>query len=241
MRRSPLTIPGEVLLSGIVGSQAYGLATPESDTDRLGMFAHPTVAFHGLREPQDSVVLTKPSDHTFHEARKLCRLMLDGNPTVTELLWLPADLYEVRHRLGDELIEIRTAFLSAPKVRAAYLGYARQQFDRLLKREGTFSSDLRNRTSKHARHLLRLLHQGFGLYTTGELTVRLERPAVYHGFGELVAADPLAAEDVLAEYESKFAQTPTVLPMQPSPEPVQEWLLRVRRHFFVEADASNGR
>ena len=33
---------GTVLLSGIVGSTAYGLAGPDSDVDRLGMYAAPS-------------------------------------------------------------------------------------------------------------------------------------------------------------------------------------------------------
>jgi predicted nucleotidyltransferase len=221
-----------VLLSGIVGSQAYGLSTPESDTDRLGMYVLPTAAFHGLRQPKESVVLTDPSDHTFHEAGKFCRLVLGGNPTVTELLWLPADLYEVRTVQGDALIDVRRSFLSAPRVRAAYLGYAQQQFDRLVKR-GDFSSDLKNRTEKHARHLLRLLHQGFGLYRTGELTIRLERPDLYREFGEVVAKDPKLAEGELATYEELFTSTRSALPSEPDVATVEEWLLQVRRDFFL--------
>lgn len=196
------------------------------------MYALPTAAFHGLRYPEESVVLTEPSDHTFHEATKFCRLILGGNPTVTELLWLPTDLYEVKHELGLGLIDIRGTFLSAPRVRAAYLGYARQQFDRLLKREGTFSSDLKNRTAKHARHLLRLLHQGFHLYSTGELEIRLDHPAVYRAFGEAVALDPLVAEEQLTDYEAKFSSTRSALPEEPDVAPVEAWLLKVRRSFF---------
>ena len=41
------------LLEGIVGSTAYGLAGPHSDVDRLGVFAAPTRAFHGLYPPID--------------------------------------------------------------------------------------------------------------------------------------------------------------------------------------------
>lgn len=227
-----MNVPGTVLLSGIVGSQAYGLATPESDTDRLGMYALPTEDFHRLRYPEESIVLTEPSDHTFHEAVKFCRLVLGGNPTVTELLWLPGDLYEVRTDLGNALIDIRSAFLSARRVRAAYLGYARQQFDRLVKREGTFSSDLAKRTSKHARHLLRLLHQGFHLYSTGELEIRLDHPAMYRAFGEAVALDPLVAEEQLTEYETKFNTVATALPSEPDVAPIEGWLLRVRRRFY---------
>jgi predicted nucleotidyltransferase len=225
-----MNVPGTVLLSGIVGSQAYGLATPESDVDRLGMFAFPTTRLHGLTYPKESMVMTEPSDHTFHEARKFCQLVLGGNPTVTELLWLPE--YEVVHGLGQQLINIRGSFLSAPRVRAAYLGYAQQQFDRLVKRDGNFSSDLKKRTEKHARHLLRLLHQGFGLYRTGELTIRLQDPDMYREFGEMVAADPTTAESELATYEELFMGTRSVLPEKPDTGPVEAWLLMVRRNFF---------
>ncbi|WP_399208205.1 DNA polymerase beta superfamily protein [Streptomyces sp. SLBN-118] len=97
-----------ILLSGIVGSTAYGLAGPGSDVDRLGLFAVDTAALHGLHRPTESHVTTAP-DRTLHEAAKWCRLALRGNPTVTELVWLPDDLYEVRTPLGDELIELRSS------------------------------------------------------------------------------------------------------------------------------------
>lgn len=51
-----------LLLSGIVGSVAYGLAGPGSDTDRIGVFAAPTVAFHGRR---------RSAKHARHLARLL--------------------------------------------------------------------------------------------------------------------------------------------------------------------------
>jgi len=73
-----------IILSGIVGSTAYGLAGPDSDVDRIGIFAAPTVAFHGLVMPAESHVTSKP-DRTMHEVRKWCRLALGCNPTVMEL------------------------------------------------------------------------------------------------------------------------------------------------------------
>lgn len=42
-----------VLLSGVVGSTAYGLAGPHSDVDRLGVFAVATAALHGLHPPAE--------------------------------------------------------------------------------------------------------------------------------------------------------------------------------------------
>ncbi|GAV41249.1 nucleotidyltransferase domain-containing protein [Streptomyces acidiscabies] len=220
-----------ILLSGVVGSTAYGLAREGSDIDRLGMFAVPTEELHGLHRPKESYVTTAP-DRTLHEAGKWCRLALSGNPTVMELVWLPDELYETRTGLGDELIGIRESLLSAGRVRDAYLGYATQQFRRLQGRgDGSFSADTRKRTAKHARHLKRLCQQGFELYSTGRLTVRVEDPESYHRFGEEAAADADAALPVLERFEEAFAVTRTVLPEEPDERVVEAWLRRVRREF----------
>jgi predicted nucleotidyltransferase len=228
-----VTTPTNVLLSGIVGSTAYGLATAGSDVDRLGVYAAHTVAFHGLHKPAESHVTTKP-DVTFHEAAKACRLMLGGNPTVTEILHLPDDLYEVRGELGDELIGIRSAFLSAKRVRDAYLGYATQQFRRLEARgDGSFSADTRNRTAKHARHLMRLCHQGLQLHRTGKLEIRLAEPERFHDFGRRVAdGDIECARRLMAGYEEAFDEDRTVLPDRPDESAVERWLLRVRMEYL---------
>ncbi|MET0416618.1 MAG: nucleotidyltransferase domain-containing protein [Actinoplanes sp.] len=222
-----------VLLSGVVGSTAYGLAGPDSDVDRLGVFAAETAALHGLDMPDESIVSSKP-DATFHEARKYCSLALGGNPTVSELMWLPCDLYDVRHPLGDELISIRYAFLSAKRTRDAYLGYATQQFRKLEARgDGSFSADTRKRTAKHARHLRRLCFQGFTLYATGRLPIRLADPQTFLTFGERVAdGDIEYARSVMARYEAAFDNTVSVLPHEPDRAAVEAWLLRVRASYF---------
>lgn len=221
-----------VLLSGIVGSTAYGLAREGSDVDRLGLFAVPTEQLHGLRAPKDSHVTHQP-DSTLHEAAKWCRLALQGNPTVLELVWLPDELYEVRTPLGDELIGIRTAFLAAPRVRKAYLGYAQQQFQRLDRRgDGSFSSDTRRRTAKHARHLMRLCRQGYELYTTGRLNVRVDDPAPYFEFGQRAALDPDSVRPFLIRMEEAFDRATSPLPDKPAEAAAEAWLLRVRRHYY---------
>jgi uncharacterized protein len=226
---------GTVLLSGIVGSTAYGLAGPDSDVDRLGMFAAPTLALVGLSSPSESHVTTSP-DVTLHEAGKAARLILNGNPTASELLWLPDDLYETRTPLGDEAIGIRTAFLSAKRVRNAYMGYADQQFKKLLSRDdGTFSSDTRKRTAKHARHLMRLVNQGYELYTTGGIEIRLPDPERYRAFGESIAVDPEAARPFMAEAEHRFDTARSALPDEPDRAAVEAWLLRVRRAYWESA------
>jgi predicted nucleotidyltransferase len=225
-----------LLLSGIIGSTAYGLAGPDSDVDRLGVFAAPTRDLLGLTRPDESVVTTAP-DRTLHELGKWLRLALVGNPTVTELVWLPEDLYETRTGIGTELIGLRSSLLSAPRVRDAYLGYASQQFRRLENRgDGSFSADTRKRTAKHARHLYRLCWQGFQVYTTGTVPVRLPEPQQFLDFGERVAGGDLDyARAMLARYEALFADTPTVLPDAPDRAGAQAWLVDVRLRLLRDA------
>jgi predicted nucleotidyltransferase len=218
-----------LLLSGIVGSTAYGLAGPDSDVDMLGVFATPVNALLGLHPPEETRTTSKP-DATHHEARKYCLLALGGNPTVSELMWLPDELYETRTPLGEELIGIRSAFLSANRTRNAYLGYASQQFKRMVQRgDGSFSADSRKRTAKHARHLMRLCHQGLRLYRSGALEIRLEDPERFRAFGERVAGgDVDHARSVMAGYEAAFDEKPSVLPDRPDEATVQRWLMALR-------------
>jgi uncharacterized protein len=227
--------PPNVLLAGVNGSTAYGLATEDSDVDRIGCYAAPTSQFHGLHLPIGKAatwVSTKP-DAVYHEAGKLASLLLKGNPTVTEICWLNA--YEVMTPEGEALIAIRTSFLSARAVRDAYLGYATQQFGRIRNRgDGSFSADTRKRTAKHARHLWRLIHQGGELHQTGRLPIRLapEHADYCRAFGEDVAAGNLGvAEWMLRGAEETFA-APGVLPARPDEAKVEAWLQDVRRAYW---------
>ncbi|MEV4619607.1 nucleotidyltransferase domain-containing protein [Asanoa sp. NPDC049573] len=224
-----------LLLMGVVGSTAYGLAGPGSDVDRLGIFAVPTIELHGLAQHTETRVSHEP-DVTVHEAAKFCRLALAGNPTVTELLWLPSRLYETRTPLGDELIAIRDRFLSARRVREAYLGYATKQFRLLSNRAPGYDK----RVAKHARHLMRLCHQGLHAYRTGEILVPLDDPRAFLEFGERVAAGDLdVARAMLAAHEDAFAAASPAVPEQPDVPAVEDWLRAVRREFYASPGVTN--
>lgn len=220
-----------VLLRGIVGSTAYGMAREGSDVDRLGVFAYRTDAFWHLGQLRETHVDLAPlPDMTEHEIAKCLTLALKCNPAIMELLWLPQSGYEVRTAIGEELRMMRGAFLSESSVRRTYGGYAKQQADRLRRRnaEGkdSFSSDTKKRTAKHARHLFRLFAQGRELLETGELTVRVKDPTVYWRFDNMPVEDILAAFD---EEHEEFQSVVSVLPESPDFERVDMFLYRVRR------------
>lgn len=221
------------ILTATVGSVAYGLNTASSDVDTMVIFAHPTEELGGLYKLVDSKKTDDP-DIIRHEAGKYCQLAIKCNPSVLEILWLPAVHLQAWSPDAVSLIRIRNAFLSAKKVRSSYLGYASSQFEGLKKRgDGKFSSDTGKRTAKHARHLFRLLNQGKELYLTGDVTVEVDDPEMYHTFGERVAAgNTLWAEKVLADVEEVFNNNKSVLPEEPDEDTVADWIRTVRRHYL---------
>lgn len=226
--------PVNLLLEGVVGSTAYGLNTPTSDVDYAGIYVEPTANLLGLHPPSRERATKKgrgDADATYHEIGKAMGLMLSCNPTASEILWLDNHLFATA--LGEELIGLRSHFLSARRVRNAFFGYATQQFHRLIDK-GRFQGSLETRREKHARHTMRVLWQGYELYTTGVLPIRVPDPDVYFEFGRQVLGDPNAecAKALIAEYETKFDEARTVLPDAPDEAPLEDFLQRVRRRYL---------
>lgn len=225
------------ILSGVVGSQAHGTAGPDSDVDTMTVALAPTMEFLGLHPPVGKAAtrVTNDPDTVTHEAGKFAALALKCNPSILELLFLPESEYTViRHPYAAELLIQRGAFLSRKTVRNAYLGYANAQFAKLRARDdGTFSSDVRNRTAKHARHLARLLGCGAQLYATGTMSVRVADPQELREFGDAVADGGemglTLASRRLDHYEEVFDRTVSPLPESPDERTVEWWLRSVRR------------
>lgn len=219
----------KVLLSGIVGSRAYGLHHPGSDYDRAAVHLRPTADFLGLKMPQLSEVHQGQvgDDSTSHELGKFLSLVLACNPTASELLWLPEHCYETMTDEGRELLRMRSSFLYATGVRNAYLGYAHAQAKR-VRRE--FATD--GRQEKAARHTWRLAIAGIHLWETGELLVRLsetQRDACVM-FGKVVAdGHHDVLDNLLANAGSAFERS-TPLPENnvEARDAADRWLRHVR-------------
>lgn len=219
-----------VVLEAIVGSTAYGLATPESDVDKIGIFVLPTAEFSRLRPPLDTEfsIVTHEPDLTLHELGKFCRLALQSNPTILELLWTPESFVTHQSEVGRELRSKRQWFASKELVKNAYLGYATQQFKRMAEHKGPGKQ---KRKEKNARHLLRLLDQGYQLYKTGELDIVVKDAKFYHEFGAEIAQNPQKAERYLRGMTELFSTTTSRLPIDPFNVTVDLWLRSVRNKF----------
>lgn len=214
-------VPGEPVLVGVGGSHAYGLAHAGSDTDYRGCYVVPTRQFFGLDKPRETYDRHDP-DMALHEVGKLLWLASKANPTVLELFFYGE--YPVRTAIGDMLIANRDLFITE-RIRETHVGYARAQFERLKRRETSFSSDTAKRTEKHARHILRLVLLAERSLTTGEFDIVVRDRDEIFDFGKL------PKDEMLERAESEIERVkslPSVLPPEPDMTKIDALLVQIR-------------
>lgn len=112
----------------VCGSRAYGLDTPESDTDTRGVCIPPKERLLGLTpfEQHES----DGCDHVVYGLEKFARLALQGNPNIIETLYTEAAQVLVCDAFGERLVAARDQMLSR-QAGERFLGYATAQRKRL--------------------------------------------------------------------------------------------------------------
>jgi predicted nucleotidyltransferase len=227
--------PDNIILEGITGSTAYGLNTENSDVDIKGVYLLPTrkVLEMGF-DPQHTTKDHVDPDWVYHEVGKFMKLVVSGNPTVTELLYL--NEYTELSPIGQMLIDNRDAFLSTKAVMNAYRGYAFSQAKRLNNRteQGLdgYDSSLKNRFAKHTRHCFRLLMQARQLLETGTLQVKVtpEQREYLFAMGEKTADEVV---DEFMRQDAEFENIVSVLPDEPDYERLNNLLYEIRMKHGV--------
>ncbi|GAB1692142.1 nucleotidyltransferase domain-containing protein [Krasilnikovia sp. M28-CT-15] len=211
------------ILQVVVGSRAFGLAGPASDTDRRGVFALPAAAFWGLTKPPPHHEGPLPEQLRW-EVERVCGLGLAANPNVLEVLHSP--LVETCTPLGEELRAITPALLSR-RVADTYLRYANAQFGKAQRGIDRAGAPV----WRHVMHLIRLLISGGELVRTGSLVLdvgenRDRLLAVKAGqipWAEVVEWQRRLSTGLLSALDS------SPLPDQPDRDRVESWLVSVRR------------
>ncbi|MFJ6214428.1 DNA polymerase beta superfamily protein [Streptomyces sp. NPDC092296] len=223
MQRWEQLVTDHTVLSVVVGSHAFGLATEASDTDRRGVYVTPASWLWRLEKPPPH--MAGPQDEQFSwEVERFCGLALTANPNVLEVLHSP--LVERTTPLGAELRELAPAFLSR-RAHQTHVRYADAQFARADARRARGEQP----RGKHLLHLLRLLTGCAHLLETG--TMRLDVGAdrerlLAVGRGEVGWDEVCAWRDRLVRrVDSALPTSP--LPAEPDAGRVEEWLVSVRR------------
>ncbi len=165
-----------VILSGVVGSRAYGTFTVDSDTDVKGIAVPPIENVLGMRGWEGVHGSTAANntrsgpgdvDTVIYELRKWAHLAAKGNPNILELLWLPE--YQVRLNAGQWLIDNRQLFVSKDAGRAC-LGYMRSQVQALngMRNKRTNRPELVHKhgyDTKYAYEAIKIGFEGVDLMT----------------------------------------------------------------------------
>jgi hypothetical protein len=124
MRIEDLKEKGLIVFEGIVGSQAYGISTPESDVDIKGVFIQPLEDILGFGYVEQ--VNDDKNDTTYYEIRRFLQLLQTNNPNILELLNLPEDCILHKDPIFDEVLSQKEKFISK-KCRFSFGGYAVEQ------------------------------------------------------------------------------------------------------------------
>jgi len=211
-----------VIYRCIVGSTAYGLSQPGSDTDRRGFYLPPAELHWSLAGVPEQ--LETDHEEVYWEIEKFIRLALKANPNVLECLYSP--LVETCSPLAGELIEIRHIFLSQ-SVHRTYNAYVLSQFKKL-------EQDLRNQGQirwKHVMHLIRLLLSGVEVLKRGLVPLRVDEHrdrllAIRRGE---VPWEEVEQWRRALHRELDLALHSTPLPEHPDYERANDFLIRARR------------
>jgi len=120
---------GETILATyLVGSQAYGTATPESDEDYRGIFILPRAAYLSIREPVNQVS-DERNNTTYYTLKRFLELAATANPNIIEMLFMPPDCRVFESPLMRRLLEQRYIFITK-QAYTSHISYASAQIKR---------------------------------------------------------------------------------------------------------------
>jgi predicted nucleotidyltransferase len=232
------SLPGKVLLWRLAGSHIYNLDLPGSDRDFAGVYVCEAGDMLGLSPPPESRCSSENAkpDYSAHEILKFCHLLLKGNPSIVESLFLEREF--VLSAMTDwwHLVQVRDRFLSRAVV-SACIGYAHSQLHKLHIKHGL--EGLRTKggeyNPKYGMHLLRLLEMAEavvdgrfkGVYIKADDPLRGLLMDVRNGKYEKREVAEMGNER-LGRVTKKFDAPDCKLPRTGDVEFLNDWLLRLR-------------
>ena len=125
---------GLVLFECMVGSQAYGTNTPESDYDYVGVFMTPDETILDLDYDEKSQTIIEKleipgeikREWTFYDIRKFMKMLEGARPNFLEVLFSPTDCVIYKHPAFDIIMKNRDKFIIR-RCNQSFSQYARNQ------------------------------------------------------------------------------------------------------------------
>jgi len=217
-----------LLIDSIAGSMLYGLNLPGSDQDTMGIMIGFPESKLGLH-PHDQ---QGKDDHVVYELAKAVRLILNGNPTVIQMAYVPQDMWLQWSQGWPEVQEWLQALVTE-RSRSAFLGYLEGQRQKLIRDRGQRQElkDQYGYDTKFAMHMVRLGMQGVELHAFGKLQLPMgERKLLLD-----IRQGKFSQDWVLTlagEYEKILKSMPSVLPTEVDTREVDKQLVKWYRQFW---------
>lgn len=215
------------ILRVIVGSQAHGLATPESDFDYRGVFIYPTSELMQLHPPADQTSwIEGKDDDTSWELSKFLVMSTKCNPTVLECFKSPITLtggYDDKY--VEELRSLFPYVWNSTDVRNAYIGYGINQRKKFLE-------DANKRQPKYAVAYLRSLYNAWEILKYGTFSVDMSQTEIFDTLKKWKCGDFSLGEviNMTSAWEVIVDELYNSKPHKETDErPVNDFLLKVRR------------
>lgn len=223
------------ILKVVVGSTAHGLANKDSDVDYRGVFVVPTSEILSIGPHHDETRwIEGKEDDTSWEIGKFLLMATKCNPTVLECFVAP--IAENGPRVGTREAtyggELRLLFpyvWNSQYVKDAFIGYG-------INQRKKFFENKDKRAPKYATAYLRTLYNAWELLATGTFSVNLVGSPVYELCKRFKSGDYSPGEVIneCFKWETEVLKAYKANPdKQTNMEPINEFLLKIRKDFWV--------
>ncbi len=161
----------KTILKTLTGSQAHGLATPESDYDYRGVFVVPTVELLKLGQSKSITShINGKEDDTNWEIGHFLYLATKCNPTILEVFNSP--IIEEDGYISQKLLALFPYIWNSTGILNAFLGYG-------LSQRKKFLDGYDGRKNKYATAYLRTLYTGTVLLETGVIPIDMTDTPIF--------------------------------------------------------------
>lgn len=220
----------KTILKVIVGSQAHGLAGPDSDFDYRGVFVVPTTELLSLGNTKMTTNWNEgTNDDTSWEIGHFLNLATHCNPTILETFLAPlAPTGMDTMKYISELRELFPYIWNSADVMNAFIGYGLNQRKKFLEGKD-------GRPHKFAAAYLRSLVNGWELLSTGTFTVKIADLPIGETVRRFKNGDYTVGEVIQTcwDWETKVRKAYKQNPNKKADlEKINEFLLKVRKEFW---------
>ena len=155
-------IPYKIIFESVVGSQSYGLATPQSDEDIKGVYIQSDEDILANKYvPQIEV----NKDTVYYELRRFLELVSTANPNVLELLYAPEKCIRIAEPEWIILLHHRELFLTK-QAYFTYSGYAKTQLAKASGLNKKFNWEKKRTEKKNIADFCKVLDRDSGKTST---------------------------------------------------------------------------